>query len=56
MKTLRRAATAAVPGLGVIALAVPAQALAADHTAGSGATDFIYAAVISTVQFLAAAT
>ncbi|MEU3755109.1 hypothetical protein AB0H17_20425 [Streptomyces olivoreticuli] len=56
MNTFRRAATATALTLGVIVLAVPAQALAVDHTTGSGATDLIYAAVVSTVQFLAAAT
>ncbi|MEU2873347.1 hypothetical protein ABZ769_29800 [Streptomyces olivoreticuli] len=56
MNTFRRAATAAALTLGVIALAVPAPALAADHTADSGATDFLYATLVSIFQCLAAAT
>ncbi|MFI6689774.1 hypothetical protein [Streptomyces sp. NPDC050485] len=55
MKTLRRAATTAALTLGVIALAVPAPALAADHTAssGEGVTDVLFELLGSLVPVLA---
>ncbi|MGW1076431.1 hypothetical protein [Streptomyces sp. NPDC002537] len=56
MSTFRRAATTAALTLGVLALAVPAPALADDHAANSGLTDYLFAGAVALVQFLAAAT